>query len=513
MFGRQPCDESAIKSRQPSATAHANAGRWVLVATVLGSSMVFIDSSVVNVVLPVLQADLHANAIELQWIVVGYTLFLSSLMLVGGSLGDHYGRRRIFVAGVILFAAASMLCGIAPNATLLIIARCVQGVGSAMLTPGSLALIGATFDDSQRGKAIGTWSSVTAVMAALGPGLGGYLAQHASWRWIFYINVPIAIAVVIVALRGVPESKDKERVHVVDWLGAAACTAGLGAVVYGLTFSEPVWIVAGILALVAFVAIEARSPAPLVPLSLFASKTFSGVNALTLFLYGALGGALFFLPFEMIQIDGYSPTAAGFSFLPFVMFIFLLSPITGGLVHKIGARLPLVIGPLLTACGFVVLALSAGRGSYWTAYLPAIVMMGIGMATAVAPLTTVVMESVDADRMGAASGVNNAISRVAGMLAIAGLGLLIVNVFSAHLEQSLSALALPNGVHDAVFAGRYALAATAAPAGVDPSVQTAVHRAVIGAFQSAFRATMFASAGLAGVGAVIAGLTIDPRGK
>jgi MFS family permease len=274
-----------------------------------------------------------------------------------------------------------------------------------------------------------------------------------------------------------------------------------------------VWIVAGFLALVAFVAIEARSPAPLVPLTLFASRTFSGVNALTLFLYGALGGALFFLPFEMIQIDGYSPTAAGFSFLPFVMFIFLLSPISGGLVRKIGARIPLVVGPLLTAGGLIVLGLSAGHGSYWTAYLPAIVMMGIGMAMAVAPLTTVVMESVDADRMGAASGVNNAISRVAGMLAIAGLGMLMLNVFSAHLDQNLSALALPPGVHAAVYAGRFALAATSAPAGAGASVQAAVHGAVIGAFQSAFRSMMFTCAGLAAFGALIAGLTIDPRGK
>jgi len=304
MFGRTPCDVGAIKGLKSTKAGQENAGRYVLVATILASSMVFIDGSVVNVVLPVLQADLHANAIELQWIVVGYTLFLSSFMLVGGSLGDHYGRRRIFVAGVILFASASMVCGIAPNATLLIVARCIQGVGSAMLTPGSLALIGATFDASERGKAIGTWSSVTAVMAAIGPGLGGYLAQHASWRWIFYINVPLAIAVVAVAWRGVPESKDRERVHVVDWPGAIACTSGLGAIVYGLTFGVLGWVAAGICGLVAFTYIESRSPAPLVPLRLFASRTFSGVNALTLCLYGALGGALFFFPFEMIQIDG-----------------------------------------------------------------------------------------------------------------------------------------------------------------------------------------------------------------
>src|SRR5690349_22201453 len=225
-------------------------GRAVLVATILGSSMVFIDGTAVNVVLPVLQSDLHADAVQLQWVVVGYTLFLSALMLAGGSLGDHFGRRRIFVIGTLVFTAASIACGLAPNAIALIVARCIQGVGSAMLTPGSLALIGANFDERSRGKAIGTWSSVTAVMAALGPGLGGFLAQHVSWRSIFFINVPLAIGVVIIALRAVPESRDRERVHHLDWLGAIACTAGLGLIAYGLTFASMPWTIAGVILLV-----------------------------------------------------------------------------------------------------------------------------------------------------------------------------------------------------------------------------------------------------------------------
>jgi EmrB/QacA subfamily drug resistance transporter len=511
MIVRPPCDEGAIRTKVRAAGTPVNAGRWVLVATILGSSMVFIDSTVVNVVLPVLQADLHATSVDLQWIVIGYTLFLSSLLLVGGSLGDHYGRRRIFLAGVVLFAGASMLCGIAPNAQLLIIARCAQGVGSALLTPGSLALIGATFDESERGKAIGTWSSVTAVMAALGPGLGGWLAEHASWRWIFYINVPLAVAVIAVSLRGVPESKDRERVHRVDWLGAAVCTGALGAIVYGLIFGAPAWSVVGVALLVAFVLIEARSPAPLVPLSLFASKTFSGVNALTLLLYGALGGALFFLPFKMIQIDGYSPTAAGFSFLPFIALIFALSRTAGGLVASVGARLPLVVGPLITATGFIMLASASGSGNYWTAYLPAICVMGIGMAAAVAPLTTTVMESVDSERMGTASGINNAVSRVAGMLAIAVLSALMLRVFTDQLRRDLLAPNVPESVFLSVMSHTSSLAATGAPPDADDATKTAVRDAVVDAYLVAFRITMSACAGLAVAGAIVAGFTLEGR--
>jgi EmrB/QacA subfamily drug resistance transporter len=512
MIGRHPSDEAAIEGRSHSATlATSNAGRWVLVATILGSSMVFIDSSVVNVVLPVLQADLHATSVELQWIVVGYTLFLSSLMLVGGSLGDHYGRRRMFLWGVVVFTVSSMACGLAPNPAVLIVARCVQGVGSALLTPGSLALIGATFAQKDRGKAIGTWSSVTAVMAALGPGVGGWLAEHWSWRWIFFINFPIAIGVLAAGMYGVPESKDSERVHHVDWLGAGACTAGLGGIVYGLTFSSAIWIAAGVIALLGFVVIEARSPAPVVPLRLFAVRTFSGVNALTLLLYGALAGALFFLPFEMIQIDGFSPTAAGFSFLPFVGLMFALSRASGTLASRIGARLQLAVGPLITGAGFVLLAFGAGRGDYWTAYFPAIVVIGVGMAAAVAPLTTTVMESVSADRMGTASGVNNAISRVAGMVAIAGMSVSMLRLFAPGLEHALQALDLPAATIARVLAGSTSLAATAAPPDASPAVRDMVHAAVVAAYLGAFRATMFVCALLAAAGSLVAALTIEKR--
>lgn len=486
----------------------AAAGRWVLVATILGSSMVFIDGSAVNVVLPVLQADLHADAVQVQWVVVGYTLFLSALMLAGGSLGDHYGRRRMFVAGTIVFALASMTCGLAPNAGALVAARCVQGVGSAMLTPGSLALIGANFDERSRGKAIGTWSSVTAVMAALGPGLGGFLAQHVSWRAIFFINIPLAIGVVAVALLRVPESRDRERVHHVDWLGALACTAGLGSMAYGLTFASTTWTVAGIVLLAVFIWIEARSRSPLVPLALFRSATFSGVNVLTLLLYGALSGALFFLPFEMIQIDGYAPTAAGFAFLPFIAILFALSPASGTLMPKIGARSMLVVGPIVAGAGFFLLGLAGGRVDYWTAYLPAILTLGLGMGITVAPLTTTAIDSADADRMGVASAVNNAVSRVAGMLAIAGLGALVLAVFSSGLGRELASVGVPASTARAVVASSASLAATQAPPRSSPAVSVLVRRAVEGAYLGAYRFAMMLCAALAVAGALVAGLTV-----
>ncbi|HET9343642.1 MAG TPA: MFS transporter [Candidatus Eremiobacteraceae bacterium] len=483
----------------------------VLVATILGSSMVFIDGTAVNVVLPVLQTDLHANAVQLQWVVVGYSLFLSSLILAGGSLGDHYGRRKMFVIGTVVFAAASIACGFAPNAAALIIARCIQGIGSAMLTPGSLALIGANFDEQSRGKAIGTWSSATAVMAALGPGLGGFLAQHVSWRSIFFINVPLAIGVVIIALRAVPESRDHERVHHLDWLGAFACTAGLGLIAYGLTFASTTWTIVGVILLGAFVVIEARSKSPLVPLDLFRSPTFSAVNALTLLLYGGLAGVTFFLPFEMIQVDGYTPTAAGFAFLPFIAIIFTLSPIAGALMPKIGARVMLVVGPLVVAAGFVLLGLAGGHIDYWTAYLPAIVVIGIGMGFTVAPLTTTAIDAADADQMGVASGVNNAVSRVAGMLAIAGLGALVLSLFSNDLQRELKAVGVPPSVASAVMAQRASLAATTAPADSDAATKALVHRAVDGAYLAAYRIVMFACAGLAAAGALVVVVSVAPR--
>jgi EmrB/QacA subfamily drug resistance transporter len=439
-------------------------------------------------------------------------------MLVGGSLGDHYGRRRAFLIGLVVFAGASAFCGLARSAQQLIIAREVQGIGSALLTPGSLAIIGASFSGTERGKAIGTWSSVTAITAAIGPGLGGWLAEHASWRWVFFINIPIAIAVLAIAFAHVPESRDDEQVHHIDWLGALLCTGGLGGLVYGLTFAAKLgWaapsVVAtltfGVAALALFVSVESRARSPLMPLSIYASRTFSGANVLTLLLYGALTATMFFLPFDMIQIHGYTPTAAGLSFLPFIALIFLLSRMTGGLAQRFGARLPLMIGPAIAAAGLALMAVPGTGGSYWSTFFPAILVLGIGMSLVVAPLSTAVMSSVDANHMGVASGVNNAISRVASMLAIAVVGLFVVASFSRGLQSRLDALHPPPAVYAAVWEDRFALAATSAPAGVGKQLSDGVHAAVADAYVSAFRLAALACAALALAGGVAAAFTIE----
>lgn len=482
--------------------------------------MVFIDATVVNVILPVLQANLHATSVDLQWVVVGYTLFLSSLMLVGGSLGDHYGRRRIFALGIVVFAAASAWCGLAHDARGLVLARAVQGIGSALLTPGSLAIIGASFGEADRGKAIGTWSSFTAITAALGPVLGGWLAEHASWRWVFFVNIPIAIAVLAVTFWRVPESHDDEKVHHVDWLGAALSVIGLGGIVFGLTFASVLgWtapsVIAGIaigsVALALFVLVEARSRYALLPLALFASRTFAGVNLLTFTLYGALAGLMFFLPFDLIQVQGYTPTAAGLSMLPFIALIFLLSPFSGGLVRRYGAKLPLVVGPLIVAAGCVLLAFTRTGGTFWTTFLPVILVLGLGMALAVAPLTTAVMASAGPNRVGIASGVNNAISRVAGMIAIAVFGLMMVGMFSRGLERRLTAIHPPSAVYTAVMSDRLALAATSPPKGTDVKLRGEIRNAIVDAYLDAFRVTLLACAAMAAASAAIAATSIESR--
>jgi len=373
---KPPCDEGVILSgrAEPGCEGFStNVGRWVLLATILGSSMAFIDGTVVNVALPTLQRDFNATAAGVQWVVQAYSLLLAALILVGGSLGDRYGRRRIFAIGVVIFTMASVACGIAPNLATLVTARALQGIGGALLVPGSLAIITAAFPEEERGRAIGTWSGFTAITSAIGPVLGGWMVENLSWRSVFLMNVPLAAVVLLVTLRYVPESRDDEATGRLDWIGAGIITTFLGSLIYGLTeaalagfSSRLVLLLLAVSAVsaVAFVIVERRVANPMVPLSLFRSRTFSGTNLLTLFLYAALSGALYFFPFNLVQVQGYSSTAAGAAMLPMILLMFGLSRWAGGLAGRYGARLPLTIGPVITGAGFLAFVIPGIGGSY-----------------------------------------------------------------------------------------------------------------------------------------------------
>lgn len=480
--------------------------------------MVFIDGTVVNVALPALQKELNATLVDVQWVVESYALLLAALLLVGGAAGDRYGRRRVFCIGVGIFSAASAGCGLAHSVNELIVARALQGIGGAMLVPGSLAIISASFDGQSRGKAIGTWSGATAITAAIGPVLGGWLIDHVSWRAAFLINIPLAAAVLAIALAHVPESRNGNVRGGVDWQGAVLATLGLGGVVYGLIassdkgWSHPLVLGAfglGFAALAGFIVIEGRQPAPMLPLKLFRSRNFLGANLLTLFLYAALGGGLFFLPLNLIQVQGYSTTAAGAALLPFILLMFVLSRWAGGLVGKYGAKLPLVIGPLIAAAGYALLTLPAIDPNYWTTFFPAVVVLGLGMTISVAPLTTTVMNSVDAGAAGAASGINNAASRVAALVAIALMGVVVAAAFNHGLDQRLARISAPVSMIEAVKEQRSKLAAIEVPTHGDARARAAVQHAVAESFVTGFRWVMGISALLAVASALSAWLWIS----
>ena len=484
----------------------AAARRWTLVSAVLGSSMAFMDGTVVNVALPAIQRRLGASGADAQWIVEAYALFLAALLLVGGALGDRFGRKRVFLVGVAVFTATSAACAAARDVDQLIAARALQGIGAALLVPGSLALLGANFPEAERGRAIGTWSAFSGITAAIGPVVGGFLVDHFSWRWAFLLNVPIGALLLFACMARVPESRGDTAQGPLDLAGAFAATLGLAGITFALIeapargwTSAAVAIagLAGVAGLAAFVACEASARTPMLPLHLFRNRDFSGANLLTLLLYAALGGSLYFVPLNLIQVQGFSATAAGAALLPFVAIMFALSRWAGALVDAVGAKLPLVVGPSIAAAGFALLARPGVGDNWWTTFFPAICVLGLGMTITISPLTTTVMNALGEGLAGIASGVNNAVSRAAGLLAIAALGVVLARVFDARLHDALAASQLPADIAAAVESQHARLGAIAAPPDAASAVAAQVRAIVGGAFVAGFRAAMWVSAGLA----------------
>jgi EmrB/QacA subfamily drug resistance transporter len=406
-------------------------GRWLLVVAVLGSGIAFLDATVVNVALPDIGRDLHASTSTLQWILNGYSLTLASLILLGGSLGDRYGRRRIFVLGTTVFTIASLLCAVAPNAELLVAARLVQGVGGALLTPGSLAMVESGFRPADRPRAIGLWSGLGGVAGALGPLVGGVLVGAVSWRAVFLINLPLGIFIVVMAGRHVPESRDPAAGGRLDFRGAILAAVGLAGTTYALIQAPADGAsllvlavgIAGALSLIAFLLAERRSPNPMMPLSLFSSPQFSAANAVTFVVFGAFSG-VFFLLVAFLQISlGYSPLAAGAASLPITALMLVGSAPAGALAQRIGARIPLTVGPLVTALGLILMSQIGPGDSYWSAVLPAVIVFGLGLTLVVAPVTATVMAAADERHSGIASGINTAVSRLGGLIVVAVLPL------------------------------------------------------------------------------------------
>jgi EmrB/QacA subfamily drug resistance transporter len=434
-MSHDPCARGLVKAAASVVTDHPEwTKRLVLAGTVLGSSLAFIDGSAVMLTLPVIQQELGGDLAAAQWIMNAYALMLGALVLAGGAAADRYGRKRVFLVGVVLFTLASLACGLSPSLPVLIAARAVQGVGAALLTPASLALLGATFDAKGRGQAVGIWAGASGLMSAIGPVLGGWLTQTVSWRAVFVINLPIALVAVWLVAAGAKESRGTATGPVDGW-GAAAVTVGLGLITWGLTdapkrgFGDPMILALlglGVAGLVAFIAVERRVANPMTPLKLFRSVRFSGLNGLTLLLYAAFGGALFLLPFQLIRAHHYPPALAGAALLPLSIGLAVLSPLAGRLAARVGARAQLTVGPMLVGVGFGLLAWRAGDGGFWSGVFPGLAMLAVGMGTAVAPLTDAVLGAVPDEYEGAASGINNATARVAGLLAVSLVGFVLM---------------------------------------------------------------------------------------
>jgi EmrB/QacA subfamily drug resistance transporter len=490
--------------------------QWTLVATILASGIVFLDSTVVNVALPSIDRQLTAGLSGMQWVVDGYLVTLAALLILGGSLGDRHGRRRVMLAGLVIFGLASLACGLAPSLSWLVAARLLQGVGGALMVPGSLAILRATFPQGEaRGKAIGQWSGWSGIATVVGPFLGGWLVDAFSWRYIFIINVPIVLLAVYLLARRVPESRDTRRAAP-DWLGAATITLALACLAYGLIEGPVVgWgsplvvggLAGGVTALALFLRVESRVREPMVPLSLFRSRNFTAANLTTLGVYFALYGSTFFLVIYVQNVMGYSALIAGLILAPLSLLLLLFSPLLGRLAGRRGPRLFMVAGGLLCAAGLLALAQLEPGSSFWTGLLPPLLIFGLGLATTVAPLTNTVVSSVPDAHVGVAAAVNNAVSRVAALLAIALLGIVVSAGFRSALEERTTTLALPAGTLAALQAAAQDPTGAVNVAGLPPEAQGAVDDA----YTAAFRRAMLVAALAAALGGAAAAFAVrDP---
>lgn len=512
--------ESAVGEAPGVTFVSKSTGRWVLLVAIIGSGMAFIDSTAMNVVVPVLQQELNATIPQVQWVMEAYALFMSSLMLLGGALGDRFGRKRIFALGVVIFTAASAWCGLAPNTSQLIVARAFQGVGGALLVPGSLAIITVSFSEKHRGRAIGTWSAFTAITTALGPILGGWLAQNISWRLVFFINLPLALIVLGALFWRIPESKKENGTGGLDILGSLFATLSLGCLVFGLIdsanigFGHPkviVPLVASGLFFIAFIMYEWRTVSPMMPLSLFRSKTFSGANLISFLYWAAWSSAVFFIPFNLIQLQGYSAAGVGVAFAPLIAALFLFSRWAGGTVVKHGAKPAIMVGTILASIGFYLFTLPGVGGTYWTTVFPAITVLGVGMAIIISPLTTAVMSSVDIEESGVASGVNNTVGRIAGLISIAVMGVFALSTFNANLDRDLDSLEITQETREYIDSQRIKYLLIEIPENVDPETREAIRSSIDNSFLASYRLVMMISAALVLIGTAVAWFTIEKR--
>ena len=493
----------------------SKAGKWVMVSSILASSMAFIDGTALNVVLPALQKSLNASGTDLFWILNAYLLMLAALILIGGSLGDQFGRKKVFMAGIFIFICGSAACGFAPGVTLLIVFRMLQGIGGALMIPGSLSLISSSINAKERGKAIGTWSAFTTVVTMGGPVLGGAFADAGLWRYIFFINTPIGLAALFILASRVKESKDDSPEHRLDYPGVIAIALGLGLLTFGFLREPTVGlhniqaygsIVAGLLLLILFIVIEKRSKFPMMPLSLFKNLTFTGANLLTFFLYAGLGAGMLFMGLNMVQIQGYSQLQSGLTFLPFTVLMISIARFAGTLADKHGPRLFLICGPAIAGMGLLYLSFikqTNGAADYWTTFFPGILIFGFGMSVTVAPLTAAVMGSVSDHFSGTASGVNNAMSRISGVFANAIFGALAVLFFAGALQGEIKAIPLNSQQKQAVTQEVVNLGNAHVPANIAVKDKAQIEKAYHTSFINAYSKIMRVSAGLGFLGALM----------